>query len=726
MKRLLLVFYLFFSFSVFAQKISIDSLSRVATILQGKERIPVLIQRAEAAMRTRHTKAHEFANEAFVWADSFKNIKEIEKSLSIKAQIALNQNKYALAQSLFIQLLQIEKELGDSIAYGTTLVNIGRTYDQQGDYLPALAHFYSALKVQDSIQDIKGKTSTLSYLGVTLKNQEKYEESLKYHQEAYQNALILNDKKQTSIILNNLGVTFRHLGVFDSALFYHQKALKMDEELQDTYGMSICHNCIGVVYKLMGDPQKALKHYDLGKRLSEKGGNKLGIAISSLDMSEVFLDLKEYDKAYLYALTSLMMAKDISAKRRVKEAALTLSNIEELRGNYQKSLEYYKMYSDYKDSIFNDQSSQQIAELQTKYDSEKREMEISSLQKEKKMQEAENQRQRYIGYGLTVFIFSLFILSFLLLKNNREKLKANRLLTKQKKEIDEKNNILHDTNEELKFTLDLVEKQKYSIEYQNLNIMSSISYAKRIQSAMLPKKEFIQQFLPESFVLFRPKDVVSGDFYWVAETKEGYVIAAADCTGHGVPGAFVSMVGNSFLNEIVIGEGFSTPHVILKRLHNKIIDFFHQKEESNESTISDGMDISICMIDKSKKTVKYAGAMNPLYYLPMNEVNRGEVIEIKGDKQPVGGMQKRERQPFTSHTITISSPTTFYMCSDGYQDQFGGKNNKKFMVKRLKKLLFEIYSKDMNEQKHILQATLEDWMQNEIQIDDILIVGFRI
>ncbi|GAB4327597.1 MAG: hypothetical protein OHK0038_01300 [Flammeovirgaceae bacterium] len=698
----------------------------MASTLQGKEKVPVLIQRAEVAMNSRHPKAADFANEAFVWADSFKNIKQIEKALSIKAFVALNQNKYATSRSLFLQLLKIEEQLKDSVAIGNTLQGIGRTYDQQGDYLPALSYFFSALKVQESVNDLKGKISTLSYIGVTFKNQEKYEESLKYHKQAYELASVFNDNKQSSIILNNLGVTYRHLGKYDTSLFYHKKALELDEQLNDKFGMSICHNCIGVVYKLMGNSKKALEHYELGKKLSEQGGNKLGVAVSTLDMAEVYIELKNYDKAYMYALASMMISKEASAKRRIKEASLTLSKIEELRGNFQKSLEYYKMYSNYKDSILNEQNTKQVAELQAKYEAEKREIEIQSLQKEKKMQEDENQRQRYIGYGLMFFIFSLFVLSFLLFKNNREKVKTNRLLTKQKKEIDEKNNILHDTNEELKFTLDLVEKQKHSIEYQNHNIMSSISYAKRIQNAMLPKKEFIQRFLPESFVLFRPKDVVSGDFYWFTETKEGYIIAVADCTGHGVPGAFVSMVGNSFLNEIVIGEGFSTPHVILKRLHNKIIDFFHQKEISDEYTISDGMDIAICVIDKSKHTLKYAGAMNPLYYLPANEANRGEIIEIKGDKQPIGGIQKKERHPYTSHTISIESPTVFYMCSDGYQDQFGGKNNKKFMAKRLKKLLYEIHPEEMDKQKTILATTLEDWMQNENQIDDILIVGFRI
>lgn len=264
-----------------------------------------------------------------------------------------------------------------------------------------------------------------------------------------------------------------------------------------------------------------------------------------------------------------------------------------------------------------------------------------------------------------------------------------------------------------------VEEQKKEIELQKNNITASIDYARQIQDAMLPTYQSIQKHLPKSFVLFKPRDIVSGDFYYfTANTSNNkMVLAAIDCTGHGVPGAFMSLIGNDILNGIIEQEGITKADIVLDKLHRGVRNSLNQYNSSNR----DGMDISLCVIDRQAKTVEFAGAMNSLVY-----IQNGELTRLIGDKMPIGGEQREVNRKFHSHTIDISIPTTLYLYSDGYQDQFGGKGNRKFMAPRFRELLYSIYQKPMIEQKNMLESTLENWQEGNAQLDDILVIGVNI
>lgn len=257
------------------------------------------------------------------------------------------------------------------------------------------------------------------------------------------------------------------------------------------------------------------------------------------------------------------------------------------------------------------------------------------------------------------------------------------------------------------------------IEKQNDDITSSINYAKRIQTAFLPLEEDIAAAIPSFFVFYQPRDIVSGDFYWFEQKDNKVILAAADCTGHGVPGALMSMIGNEILKQIVIERGFTSSDKILNELNKGIRTALRQEVSKN----ADGMDISLVVIDYSNKTMEFSGAKNPFYYIQ----NR-EFYQIKGDVFSIGGEQTKGEKIFTKHLIDISIPTTFYIGSDGFQDQFGSEGNKKFMVKHLRELLFAIHEKEMSEQKEILQQTITDWIKSgkTHQTDDILWIGARL
>ena len=288
----------------------------------------------------------------------------------------------------------------------------------------------------------------------------------------------------------------------------------------------------------------------------------------------------------------------------------------------------------------------------------------------------------------------------------------NRLLIQEQntileQKVTERTEELQQTNEELNKTMQTISKQRD-------DIISSINYALRIQNAIIPQESEIQKHFSESFIFFRPKDIVSGDFYWFASKGDTQIIAVADCTGHGVSGAFMTMIGNNILNQIVNDQGIYQANEILNLMPNLLeTTLLH-----SEGKVKDGMDMAIMTISKNK--VQYAGAMNPLYYIQNNEFK-----EIKADKVPIS-TKKKDDFSYQNHEIILDKTTTFYLLSDGFQDQFGGKDDKKFMVKKLKKLLFEISEKPMTEQKQILENTFDTWKGNQKQTDDVLLMGIRI
>lgn len=265
-------------------------------------------------------------------------------------------------------------------------------------------------------------------------------------------------------------------------------------------------------------------------------------------------------------------------------------------------------------------------------------------------------------------------------------------------------------------------QQQQLIEQQNKDMLESIRYAKLIQKAIFPTKEQLDAILSESFVLLKPKNIVSGDFYWIKEHQDKIFIAACDCTGHGVPGAFISIIGNNLLSKCITDYGQTNPADILNQLNNEFQNA-NQKIIDRSYEIKDGMDIALCVIDKSEMTMEYAGAYNPIY-----QVKNGTLIKLATDKIPIHLFSKNTDKKFTSYQIKIEPGDTYYLFSDGYADQFGGEDGKKFNYRNFQELILSIQNLSMAEQRDVFNNTIEEWKikSDEEQTDDILIVGFRV
>ncbi len=325
-----------------------------------------------------------------------------------------------------------------------------------------------------------------------------------------------------------------------------------------------------------------------------------------------------------------------------------------------------------------------------------------------KIQLREIEKQKLITYFISVFLILMIGLAYFVYVNYRNKKKANIAL-------EEKNVLITRQKDEIKQQRDVAEMQRDQIAYQKKHITDSIEYAKRIQTAILPSLELFSDEI-DHFVLFKPRDIVSGDFYWVNELDNKQIIIAADCTGHGVPGAFMSMLGVSLLNEIVINKGIYHPDEILNSLRAEIIISLKQVEGGSE--VKDGMDMTVCTLDYKNDTLEFSGANNPLILF-----QDGELIQIKADKMPVAVHDNMKK--YSLHKLKIKKGDTFYTFSDGFVDQFGGPNQKKFLSKNFRILLTEIQDKSMIEQGKILDSVFEEWRTDVEQIDDVTIIGVR-
>jgi serine phosphatase RsbU (regulator of sigma subunit) len=305
------------------------------------------------------------------------------------------------------------------------------------------------------------------------------------------------------------------------------------------------------------------------------------------------------------------------------------------------------------------------------------------------------------------------------LREETEKLtKEKDKLAEEKKKVDEKVKKLWSQSIAIHKEKERINELKLEIESKHKEIIDSVNYAKRIQEAILPDKNLIFQHLSHSFILFKPRDIVSGDFYWFSHKNNISLIAAVDCTGHGVPGAFMSMIGNTLLNKIVNEKGITDPGQILLQLNEEVNEALKQGRQDSESR--DGMDVALCCFDYNKMEMQYAGANRPLYF-----IKNAELIETKASKFPIGGMVYETPKKFTTHTFPISPFDTFYVATDGFADQFG-PNGKKVMTKKFKESLLSIQDKRMSEQRTFLDEFIEGWKSGTEQTDDILVIGVRV
>ena len=618
---------------------------------------------------------------------------------------------------------------------GGAISNTGFIYDNDGNVPMALEYYHRSLKIYEKIQDKKGISSSLNNLGVLYSSQGDTSKAFHYHNESLKIKKILKDSAGISLSLNNIGTIYKIRGYPFEALKCYKQSLKICDAIKDYRGIAISYDNIASIYFQQGYPGKALEYYNKSLLIWEAFGESSGLAYTHNNMADVYLKMGNLSEALFHAEKSLAIAKELGYPMDIQNAAKTLSQIKKQQSDFKNALGYYELYISMRDSIFN-ANTERIAMAQSvKYSYEKEalkdSLENSKIQEIKDIQI--NERDAVIGqektfrYALSVGLLLMAGLVFVSIRGYQRKKKDNELIQLQKSEVE---------SQKVK-----LERQHQILEETHKEISDSITYAKRIQQAILPPRENLQKYLHEGFVWYKPKNVVSGDFYWMesfakasdsegianspdsegnkttnskGSDKEIILLAVADCTGHGVPGAMVSVVCHNALNRSVFEFGLSRPDEILNKTRDLVIETF---EKSGE-VVKDGMDISLCSINLKKNQLIYSGANNSIYIIRNNEL-----IEIKADKQPIGRFS--DAKPFTFHTIDLQSKDCIYLFSDGLADQFGGPKGKKFKYQQFKQLLIENHLKPMDDQRDCLEDSLETWRGDLEQVDDICVIGVR-
>ncbi|MCF6240576.1 MAG: SpoIIE family protein phosphatase [Bacteroidales bacterium] len=622
----------------------------------------------------------------------------------LQAQLSTEQNAQI---SQYKSLISDYKKKNELRMAGYYQYKIGTVYLEANQYTKAIDEFLIAAEYYEKIGSYSNKKKIYSNVAFLYAELGQLKNAKKYYNKSLEISRVLKNRNDISASLMEVATMEIYAKDYTNAQSHLGEALQIANSLNDARLLRTCYRLLSQLYQAYGNKKKSKEYYEnfliYDKHVKEEDARKREEKANQTiteekKKSQILIEEKELQSLKFKALELEKRFREDSLARTIKAKEDSIARVEEEKVKFAKLNELLEKESELQENRI-------------------------------KRQELEAQQAKMKLYGAIAGIALLALLIIVALVAFIQKRKANKLLEQQKIEIEIKSEQIKHKNDELE---DAMEK----IQYQNKNIMQSINYAQRIQEAMMPKQETMQALFKDSFIFFKPRDIVSGDFYWFKEVvpkekgveyeseqlvsganldHEKYVVAAVDCTGHGVPGAFMSMLGYNLLNDIV-GKGIIEPNDILSNLHKGIRTSLNQDATQNR----DGMDMALCVIDPKEKIVEYAGAQNPLIY-----IQDGKLYRVRGNKYPVGGFQV-ENHEYTKHVIKVDKPTTFYIFSDGFHDQFGGPSGRKFMTKNFRDLLYEIYNMPMEEQKNILELVINEWKGDNEQTDDILVIGFRL
>ncbi|MFC2152205.1 SpoIIE family protein phosphatase [Bacteroidota bacterium] len=563
--------------------------------------------------------------------------------------------------------------------------------------------FIPSAYVQDIPSDIKNELSGYESKIEQYKNENNTQLELEYLNKAA--FLCWNNQ------LNNKAIT------------YFKRVLELNEQSGNRNGILLSANYVGMIYDEIEDYNSANLYFKKVLEISKNTNDKKNITSSLLNISQTYQQLNNFDESNTWALEGVELAKELNNLKLLRTFYGILANNYQSLGNSEKSIKYFDLFA----SIDKYLKKEEIKTIK-----QQSETDVQKAQQEKQLTQEELDKQ-----------------SDKLKETESSLAKVEEVTKEQQMQLDLQESKIREQAAQLKFERLLrqiliwgfiavliffivlitlyrkIKKQKNQIEeqrdvldLQNQKINSSIQYAQNIQRAILPIKNQIENFF-ESFIIYRPKDIVSGDFYWFTKIKDTAFLAAVDCTGHGVPGAFMSMIGNSLLNEIVLEKQVTEPAKILSLLDEKIIDSLRQDETEN----NDGMDVCFISFDFKSNKITFSGAKRPLFIF-RNKTS--EFDEIKGDRISIGGANKKnETEKFNNHIIDIEKGDILFLSSDGLTDQ-NNAERKRFGSNRLREIILNNISESMEKQKEIIEKELNDFQQDEEQRDDITLIGIKI
>jgi serine phosphatase RsbU (regulator of sigma subunit) len=659
-----------------------------------------------------HSGALEFYQQSLAIEEKKGNKQNAADILEGMAEVYLDSGLYKSSINTYEKSMGLKEGLGDKKGVSDDLSNIGNIYETTYDFNRAINYYEKSAEVKDNIDDKHGLSDVMDNIGNLYYKQRYLEKSIDSYKKSAELNEQLNKQDNLGSNYNKLGVAYYKMGNYDEAKNYYDKSLEIKQKTGNSKDISMTYNNLGNLNFDQNKYKKAITYYEKSLELKDKINYTYGKAVSLNNLGNAYRQLNINTKA----IDNFEASKKICADNNFEE--LLARNIKALSELYlmvnapDKASEYEDLLarSDYADIDINDpitesqiDSEMGESEKVIKYLTEEVVRQKEMFEKQATERERENKinsqrlriknlqikRQRILMGSLAIVIVLILVALFLFYRQIIQKKKANTILT-------QKNTV---------------------ISKQQKLITDNMKSASVIQKAAMPPDNLISSELTDFFVLNMPKDIVSGDFYWMDKRENKVFIAVADCTGHGVQGAVVSMLGIALLNEIVNKSYSKKPGEILDQLSIKIKHSLHQSGDIEE--IREGMDIVLLKIDTKNNRIEFAGANNPVYI-----VRGGEIIEQKGDRNPIGYYSKGTL--FETKNLEIKKGDSLYMFSDGYIDQLGGENLKKFLPRRFREILMEINNKSMKDRKEILMNRFKEWKGEYQQVDDIMVLGIKV
>ncbi len=641
------------------------------------------------------------------------------------------------AFDLLKKALKIRQELTYKIGELKSLLSIGDYYKDLGEYSNAFDYYTKSLKISEEVKDSNSIAHSNQKIARLYHNQGNFEEAIVMYRKSMSLLKACNGNRSIlSSTICLMGETINKMGMSDDALAKFNEALKIRQEINDKRGIAECYNNIASLYFQQGDPTLALSYHLKSLEIKKEIGFLKGEAVSLFHIGQVYYCREQYDESLEYYDSALRIFENLNIKNRIGKVHFKIGNVLEQQSQFNDAIKSYSkakvIQAEIGDLLGLSETLNCLREVLSKINKPSAALKnfeeyVSVKDSLAKIDGIEKEKQRVIHEQYLLKIQSDSIVSANEIKVQHERVHTeqieNEKLTQQKYFLFLLlgvaiifGGIIFNRFRITNRQKSIIEFQKSQVEEKTEEILDSIQYARRLQEATLPSEKIVREYLPESFILFKPKDIVSGDFYWVEKLEDCVYFAVADCTGHGVPGAMVSVVCSSALTKALIEEGIKNPADILNRTRELVIEKFQR----SENEIMDGMDISICACDSKKGQLTWAGANNPLWIIRQKSQ---EIETLNGDRQPVGIYPFKT--PLTSHKIDINKGDTIYLFTDGFVDQFGGEKGKKYKTTNFKNLLIGISSKDISSQSRLLSAEFDQWKGANSQIDDVCVMGVR-
>lgn len=612
---------------------------------------------------------------------------------------------------------------------------LGTIYKNQGKVTLALDYLEKSLEIEEELNNKIGVAACLGNIAVIYKEQGKNSLALEYLKKSSKLYEEIGAQIKLAISYNNLGLFYKGRGKIELAKEFFLKGLKIAESREFKDGIAFSYSNLGLLYDDGENEILALKYLRKGLLIYDELGNNKSKALSYNNLARFFLKRKEYGIAKKNAESGLKLSIDIGYPSFIQRNANVLKSIAVKENDYKKAFEMYQLEIKMRDSILNEENYKATIEQYTKYQYEKKKATDSvknAVADKIKLAKLKSVELEYEKAGLELnsqkkqkwFLYISLLLAAIFTGVIYNRFKASQ---KQKGVIEKQKMAVESQKQQ-------IEKQHKELEETHNDINDSIKYSERLQKAIFPSKKDLDAYLRDHFILFEPKDIVSGDFYWLQKFKKHVYFAVGDCTGHGIPGALVSVVCSNALNRSVKEFRLTNPNDILSKTRELVIETFSQSGKD----VKDGMDIVLCSYIEGESFINFSGANNPLwvirktkYLTEAQETERStllghefSLIEFKGTKQPVGLYENMKA--FSQTKINLCKGDTLYMITDGYADQFGGEKGKKFKYRPFKKLLLKNSQLAMSLQKEELYKTFKSWKGEEEQVDDICIVGIKI